>query len=293
MTAAAHSRIEEKLSTVRSLVKVGRLAEALALVESEPRQSSSGLKNLADTFRAELLQAVGRNDEARETAQRMRSADLLPAGLKARCQMVLGQICREQEDPARSTKHFQKAIRLATGVGEMRMVCFAQSHLLTTISDISEPGSVLVLTREAQRNIAALGDPQSAATFHTRVAQIEAKRGEHTRAKHHLGAAKMMLRADPNLWLEGSLNLSASAIHFLSSELDAAHRFAENALNCARDSGHARTRMAATANMGLLDLHLCNLESAEKHLAEALRLSKEFSVSQISLLDSYAQLQLT
>ena len=81
--------------------------------------------------------------------------------------------------------------------------------------------------------------------------------------------------------------------HFLSSELDAAHRFAENALSCARDSGHARTRMAATANMGLLDLHLRNLESAERHLAEALQLCKEFSVSQISLLDSYAQLQLT
>ena len=51
--------------------------------------------------------------------------------------------------------------------------------------------------------------------------------------------------------------------------------------------------MAATANMGLLELHLGNLESAEKHLAEALELCERFSVSQISLLDSYAQLQLT
>ena len=175
----------------------------------------------------------------------------------------------------------------------MRLVCFAQSKLLTTIADISEPGSVLVLMREAQRNVTAFGDPQSAADFHTRVAQIEARQGNHIQAKHHLGAAKLMLRADPNVWLEGSLNLSASAIHFLSSELDAAHKFAENALSCARDSGHARTRMAATANIGLLDLHLGNLVSAERHLAQALPLCKEFSVSQISLLDSYAQLQLT
>ena len=51
--------------------------------------------------------------------------------------------------------------------------------------------------------------------------------------------------------------------------------------------------MAATANIGLLDLHLGNLVSAERHLAQALQLCKEFSVSQISLLDSYAQLQLT
>ena len=284
--------IEETLSTVRSLVKAGRLAKALALIETQPRPSSVGLKNLVDTLRAELLQAAGRNDEARETADRTKSVDL-PPELKARCQMVLGQICSEQEDPARSTKHFQKAIRLATGVGEMRLVCFAQSKLLTTIADISEPGPVLVLMRETQRNVTALGDPQSAADFHTRVAQIEAKRGDHIRAKHHLSAAKMMLKADPNIWLEGSLNLSASAIHFLSFELDAAHRFAESALSCARESGHARTSMAATANLGLLDLHLGNLESAEKHLTEALKLCGKFSVSQISLLDSYAQLQLT
>ena len=51
--------------------------------------------------------------------------------------------------------------------------------------------------------------------------------------------------------------------------------------------------MAATANLGLLELHLGNLESADMHLGEALALSDRFSVSQISLLDSYAQLQLT
>ena len=284
--------IEEKLSTVRSLVKAGRLAEALARIETEPRPSSSRLGNVVDTLRAELLQAAGRNDEARETAERIRSKGLQP-GLKARCEIVLGQICREQEDPPRSTKHFQKAIRLATGAGEMRLVCFAQSRLLATIADISEPGSVLVLMEETQRNVTAFGDPQSAADFHTRVAQIEARRGDHVRARHHLGAARLMLRADPNVWLEGSLNLSASAIHFLSSELDAAHSFAEKALSCARDSGHARTKIAAIANMGLLDLYLGNLDSAEEHLAEALQLCKDFSVSQISLLNSYAQLQLT
>ena len=81
--------IQVKLSTVRSLVKAGRLAEALALIETEPCTSSSGSGDLADTLRAELLQAAGRNDEARETVERMRSVDL-PAGLKARCEMVLG-----------------------------------------------------------------------------------------------------------------------------------------------------------------------------------------------------------
>ena len=242
--------------------------------------------------RARCLQAVGRNDEVRGATAQLRSSSLA-GGLKARCEMVLGQICLEQEDPARFTKHFQKATRLATNVGEMRVACFAQSKLLTTIADISEPDSVVVLMREAQRNVAAFGDAQVTADFSTRVAQIEATRGDYVQAKNHLRIARLMLEADPNAWLEGSLNLSASAIYFLSSELDVACRFAQKTLICARISGHARTRMAATANMGLLELHLGNLESAEKHLAEALELCERFSVSQISLLDSYAQLQLT
>ena len=283
---------DRTFDVVGSLVKRGRLAEALALTEKEQCAGSLELEASVAVLRAELLQAAGRNDEARKAARGIRSNGLGSA-LKARCEMVLGQIRLDQEDPARSTKHFQKAIRLASSVGEMRLVCFAQSKLLTTIADISAPETALALMAEVERNVTTFGDAQSAADFHTRVAQIAATSGHYVQAQYHLGAARLMLAADPNLWLEGSLNLSASAIHFLACEFEVARSHAREALRCARGSGHARTRMAATANLGLLELHLGNLESADMHLGEALALSDRFSVSQISLLDSYAQLQLT
>ena len=50
--------------------------------------------------------------------------------------------------------------------------------------------------------------------------------------------------------------------------------------------------MAATANLGLLQLHLGKIDEADKHLTAALKLARRFSVSQISPLDSYVQLQL-
>ena len=227
---------DRTFGVVRSLVRRGRLAEALALTDEEPCGGSPELVAPTAVLRAELLQAAGRNDEARKAARGVRNNGL-GAALKARCEMVLGQIRLDQEDPARSTKHFQKAIRLASSVGEMRLVCFAQSKLLTTIADISAPETALVLMTEVERNVTNFGDAQSAADFHTRVAQISATSGDYVQAQHHLGAARLMLEADPNLWLEGSLNLSASAVHFLACEFEVAHsRSTKKSLYTSRQS---------------------------------------------------------
>ena len=278
-------------SDIRSLVREGRLSDGLALILNSPDSASAETEYLREVQKAELLQFSGRNREARETAERLLSART-PPDLVPRCELVLGQICQEERDPARSAKHFQTAVRLSKAVGDMRLVCQAQSKLLTTLADNSTPSSVLALFRETERNIVSYGDTQSAADFHTRVAQIEAAQGNFTHAKQHLSAAQMMLRVDPNLWLEGAANLAASAIYFLASDLLVAQRHAREALRCALESGHARQRMAATANQGLLDLHLGNLGEADRHIRQALELGKRFPVSRISLLDSYAQLQL-
>ena len=281
---------DETLRKIRSTIRAGKLTDALALLEVERGTLPTREPSVA-IVRADLLQSTGRNDEARVVAEELNKTRHAPE-LRARCEMVLGRICLEQEDPARSTRHFQTCIRLARAAGEMNLVCFAQSKLLTTLADISTPHSILGLLRETEKNILAFGDPQAGADFHTRVAQIAATQGDHSRAQRHLREARLLLSTDNNAWLEGSLNLSASAIHLLASELDLARHYASEALRCVRESGHARTRMAAIANMGLLELHLGHLESAGGHLEEALQLSQKFSVSQISLLDSCAQLQL-
>jgi DNA-binding NtrC family response regulator/tetratricopeptide (TPR) repeat protein len=281
---------DETLRGIQSTIRAGKLSDALALAEVVRRTLPSREPSI-EIARAELLQFTGRNDEARVATEALKKTRHTPE-LKARCEMILGRICLEQEDPARSTRHFQTCIRLARSAGEMNLVCFAQSKLLTTLADISTPHSTLGLLRETEKNILASGDPQAGADFHTRVAQIAATQGDYSRAQRHLREARLLLSTDNNAWLEGSLNLSASAIHLLAFELDLARHYASEALRCAGESGHARTRMAATANMALLELHLGHLESAGSHLEGALQLSKRFSVSQISLLDSCAQLQL-
>ena len=69
--------IEEKLSTVRSLVKAGQLAEALALIETDPRPNSPGLRNVADTLLAELFQAAGRNGRCAKLSWKLKRLQTL------------------------------------------------------------------------------------------------------------------------------------------------------------------------------------------------------------------------
>ena len=174
----------------------------------------------------------------------------------------------------------------------MDLVCLARAKLLTTLSEISPAPVVQALLRDTKKTISAFGDSQAAADFHTRAAQIEATRGDFPKAREHLKAARSYLESSPNKHLEGSLDLAASAVHFRASDLSVARRFAESALKLSLCCGHARMRMAATANLGLLDLHLGNLAKAEEEMIAALDLSNRFPVSQLSLLDNYAQLEL-
>ena len=137
-------------SDIRSLVREGRLSDGLALILNSPDSASAETRYLREVQKAELLQFSGRNREARETAERLLSARTLP-DLEPRCELVLGQICQEERDPARSAKHFQTAVRLSKAVGDMRLMCQAQSKLLTTLADNSTPSSVLALFREKRR----------------------------------------------------------------------------------------------------------------------------------------------
>ena len=278
-------------SAIRSLVRSGKFLEALRLLP-RPTSSRGGNRNVENAVvQGELLQLTGSNEESSEIVRRVLK-NRPSADIRARCELVLGQVCLERADPARSARHFQRAARFAAGCSEMDLVCLARAKLLTTLSEISPAPVVQALLRDTKKTISAFGDSQAAADFHTRAAQIEATRGDFPKAREHLKAARSYLESSPNKHLEGSLDLAASAVHFRASDLSVARRFAESALKLSLCCGHARMRMAATANLGLLDLHLGNLAKAEEEMIAALDLSNRFPVSQLSLLDNYAQLEL-
>ena len=212
--------------------------------------------------------------------------------MRARCELVLAQVLLEQEGPRQSVKHFHKAVGFSVAAADMPLVCVSQLRLLTTLAGVSTPDSVLSLMRETERNVFAYGDAQIAADFHAKAAQIEARRGSLFVAEKHLETAETLLKTDPNHWLEGWLCLAASAVYFVAANFEAAKTRAERAVACAKRSGHARIEMAATANLGLLELHQGNLDDAGKYLTDVRKRFRGFSADLMPLLDSCAQLQL-
>ena len=269
----------------------GRFLEALRLLPPETPSSHETLSVENRVLRGELLQLTGSNKQSSETVRRVLGSRP-STDIRARCELVLGQVCLERENPARSVKHFKRALRLATDCGEVNLVCLARAKLLTTLSEVASASSLEALLRETKKAISAFGDDQAAADFHTRAAQIEATRGDFSKAKDHLQVSRAYLKRSPNIYLEGCLDVAASAVHFRASDLLTARGFAASALKHSLTCGHARTRMVATANLGLLDLQLGDLAEAEEEIRAALDLSECFPASQISLLDSYAQLEL-
>ena len=280
----------DALTRIRALVRTGRLSEALQIQE----QGTAG-PHCTDPewliLHAELLQQTGQDGLARNVVAR-----LVRMGVgnlvRARCHLVTAQCILNQEGPKRAVDHFQKAIARSRSGGDMALLCRAQSRLLTTLAHISTPASVSALVRDTEHNISAYGDALVAADFHARVAQIEATRGSLPAAEQHVHLADTLLTRCPNQWLEASVSLAASAVHFTAENLEQAQLRAERALSCGEESGHARIRMAATANLGLLALHVGDLDGAETYLGRALALSTSFPVAQISALDSLAQLWL-
>ena len=294
------------LLSARQEMLAGRFASALAILsdlqQAEPtgrrpsaRTADTGRRNEGDAEERdvqliELLHATGHPREAKARARRF--LPNAPVSLATRCEIILGQICLQSQNPEHAISHFQKAISLAKSSRDQRLVCQAQLKLLTTLADASPINTLSAQIADISKRLELLGQADLVADFHIRVAQIEAASGDFEKAKIHLSRARIVLRAAPNVYLEGFLNLAASAVCLLATELSEARECATAALDCAMKSGHAYTRMAATANLGLLELNLGNLDTAAQHIDEALNLSDAFSVSRISLLDSYALLQL-
>ena len=278
------------LNAARSLAEKGRFAEALSLMGTPDESASSASTPECDVLLIELLHATGRSAEATKEARRFPSD--APTSLTARCEIVRGEMCLESQDFRRAISHLQKAVRLAKASRDHRLTCHAQLKLLSILASVSPVSTLSAQVVDTSKRIETHGNGQLVTDFHIRVGQIEATRGEFLKAKDRLSLARKTLISNSNPYLDGRLHIAASAVHLLATELPDAQTHARAALECALTSGHAYTRMAATANLGLLELNFRHFDAAETYFDQALRQSKASSVSRISLLDSYALLQL-
>ena len=120
-----------------------------------------------------------------------------------------------------------------------------------------------------RRACIASGDSYSLIAFHKLVAEIKAKKGLPAAARISLKAARSLLNTWQNVWQQGRLAVTASAIEIMQSDYDAALEYTNEALLCAEKSGAHEIRLASLAN-------LAHIKLAQGKLEEARDASREF-----------------
>jgi DNA-binding NtrC family response regulator/tetratricopeptide (TPR) repeat protein len=163
---------------------------------------------------------------------------------------------------------------------------------MANLADTLAQEIVLTLSADTKRNAVRAGDPHLLAELHLCLARIEAKHGSLDNAIHQMEMAGSLLAKEPNVWLQGVYHIDLSVIYHLASKPDVALTHSRSALQFASASGHARSKKAAFANLGLLSFYGGDLDSAEFYLDQGIRTEPRIPDIEAALLDSYAQLKL-
>jgi len=138
----------------------------------------------------------------------------------------------------------------------------------------------------------ATGDPFCLIAFHSIVAELKAKKGSISEAKHSAETAHGLLQQWPHVWQQGRLAVARSGIHILESDYDRALSAATEALDCAEKTGSRRLRIPALGNFAHIKLAQGELEDATKAVNHFLSLVQKGGNSEIAGLDTLLQIAL-
>jgi tetratricopeptide (TPR) repeat protein len=283
---------DDPTARIASLSRTGRFSQALAALDATFSRASPVTDDIA-TIRAELLQYTGRVREARDAAERLLKKTALDPALRARCQVVTGDLSKTRGDSRAALEDYRKAMANAERAGDRVLMCWAQLWVLLTVCDTTDGAQALVgMLPEVRRNIAAAGDPHLTAALHLCVGQIESQRHLIKRARQHLRIAGSLLEAHPNDYLQGSLAVAELCLAYLDSDFDLAFRKAREAKQFVESSGHAGMHVALLSNLGHLHLAQGQFAEAEGALNEGLALAPAATRVEAAILEGLARLRL-
>lgn len=273
------------------MLRHGRFAEAaLALEADDNRRLGRGRLPTAEALRADVLQRIGRNNDAESIATRTLKMSQRVPDVAARCHFVLGNICRERGDRVSEIKHLQIATTLAEA--DLELGCWAQLRLLGAFADFRGIEAAMGRLDEAKRVLARLGDPRPFAALHLWLAEWDTTRGFLDKARHQLGRAEALVSQGDDVWLRGYLAINSSVVSYYCADIVEAEKAAQLALTCAEASGHRATRRAANASLGHIHFSRGHLSRARERFDIALHCCEEGTINQLAIFDSIAQVAL-
>ena len=277
------------LETARLLVRSGRFEEAIRALDGGSVPSNQ--KTDRQVLRCEILERLGRHLQARSLATGLLKT-LLSSSQHATCEYVIGKVCLEDGDTDQALSHLQKAASLASEVGDLQRLCWAQIALLLVIADRFGAEPALPLLAEARATATRSGDSQLMAALHVSAAKMDGRRGSIGNAARHARFAKALLVAAPNVWLEAAAENTDFAASITRSEFDVAHSRGRRAIDLAQSSGIASTLGGSLCNLGNLHQALGDLDLAVSCFERALSLLPPRGENALVSLQSLARVRL-
>src|SRR5262245_30337674 len=137
------------LTRSEALARAGRFREAAELLDEMPRREG----RTQEALRAEVYEAIGRVDEAKECVDAILSSKLVTDEERGRAEFVLSRIHAEDGDLDAELIQLQKAILHLERAKDLRGVCFSQFRLLHLVDDRSGPDAAQGLMRQVRANV--------------------------------------------------------------------------------------------------------------------------------------------
>lgn len=275
---------------VVSLVRAGRFLDAFNKLEGASNDPASPLTR--QLVRAELLQFLGHNAEARGVATSLLRIKRLPFDHAVRVREVLGLAAQDEGHPTEATAHFATALNMCREQDLPRDLARVLLRLLLRRTEASPVGTREHLVTEVTSLVVSVGDPHLHATLHLRLGQLRAKSGEVEKALQHFDRGRTFLNTDFSVYLSGLLALDTSVAHSVRGDFDSAISWATRAREEANISGHARTQVACLANLSDYLVRRGDLQQALAWLNEGLTAAERFPAIRTAIIDSQARLLL-
>lgn len=243
------------------LLRSGRLIEALRLSEALGSGDPVLLNELRyHTGRASAL-------EVKAALRRVPIAQQTPRA-RASTLLLMAMIEFDEGHTSPAISQLNEGLHLANSAGDRALAAQVSLKLLHVLLASNGPDAASTLAPTAKRLVLDTADPQLFALLHSRLAELDARRGDLETACRHLTIATELLEQDPNFLIEGTVRLNQCAVELYLSNFARALAHAERSRHCAEISGHRRTLLAATVNVGFLRLQLGDLRAAEQVFLE-------------------------
>ena len=122
----------ETLGNAYEFIARGRFTAAMSCLERLPVGRTTTLE--AETVRAELLERVGRYDEAEDLSRRILRSRSISDTQRSVCEFSIGMVLWEKGETGAAIEYFQRAVTSAERGNDLWRTCWAQLRLFVSLS---------------------------------------------------------------------------------------------------------------------------------------------------------------